>query len=205
MARTYTRANWEVVAAAHKGDHRYALCSVALLPDGSTAATDGKRLLRVSAPQFGAEPFVPNPNAETVLVHPQAAKELRNKTNDRKSVKPEERTLSLDESATAANGWARFVRPDGSGAVHPRVEGHFPPLDSVTPADSLAVATVHVHARLLWEMLRAMEKAIGDVGYGEEPTVTIRINGPGQAIKLTARNKETGQDILGVLMPVTRE
>ncbi len=45
--RVYTRANLEVVAVAHPGTHRYPLAGLHFEADGSTVATDGRRILVV--------------------------------------------------------------------------------------------------------------------------------------------------------------
>jgi len=154
------KSDFEILKAAHKGKHRYALNGVLVKPDGTLVATDGHRMMALRLPE-GERPTLPEDACEFTLpaaaagriaklLPPkrgrtgQGAAELHCWPADEIAPLQFEVTLAADCTVTVAT---------------PRLQGHFPPYESVIPSGK-PEATVLLDPTLLGETLLAMAKII---------------------------------------------
>ena len=218
--KEYTLANLMVARMVHKGKHRYALQGVYFAPDGSTVATDGRRLLVVGPAPLDVT-TIPKPVLgdgpedatahEGFVIH---AKDIGTVRRGMRAVlnirlgntflKPR---LFLKES-TCGNGAVEFAATEGRDRclrqTIPTVDGYFPRYDSVIPkrVGDTGTATVrYYNARLLGELLLAMaDGGAQTVRFqfpADDPSAAVRLDAVGEGAR--------EQSMVGVLMPVSIE
>lgn len=211
--RLYSKANLEVAAMAHKGQHRYALRGIYLAGDGSTVASDGRRMMIVTAAQddvtdypvvAGLDPTEEHREDGSILPL-DALAEIRKALPSRKAAcgRPVLQRVALDETATAGNGIIRLVTTDLASTrvmEYTKLDGFFPPINGCIPAPEDAVARITIGARALSELLLAVAKALDGHTWEADGLVTIDVPKPGGGLSIRGRNVETGQDVTGVMM-----
>lgn len=224
MAKVYTKHNFAIATFAAKESGRFVINGISIEP-GATVATDGRRIIRVTAreeetvnglmPKGGSrveKPFtLPSAQAKRI------ARGLPKKTlhdcfvpvTDDPNCKEKKRARREDtkRNASFATVLARkkgapalVLVEDGSRIVlNPRpIEGAFPKYQEVLEfAAGNTAARSYFNPRLLAELLKFYEGFTRTV---EFPHVVVELNHCGQ-VRLFAKG-EDGQKAEAVLMPV---
>jgi len=205
----YSKPNLEVVDVAHRGKHRHALGGVYLAHDGSTVATDGRRLMRVShyTPREQRQRYGADDTIEVVTGGPDAVLPWHAAVEVRRAIKGKWGTATVEP----ANGDPAQLRCRAGHAArpydaqHPAIDGHFPAINAVIPTGE-AEYTMYVNARTMGELLKAVSKAIGDDGTeGGRNAVTLSFYGPNNAFRIEGTNGETDQEVLAIMMPCSQD
>ena len=77
--------------------------------------------------------------------------------------------------------------------------GQFPAVEAVIPKDEAATVTIGLDAEYLKKLAdSALKTCKGD--RGREVTITLRVKDANSAVKMTARNADTGQEWMAVLI-----
>lgn len=190
---------------AARDESRYSIGVVRVVED-ATISTDGHRLTRLTIPKAEAENFPQmegiNPAASVnggVSLSVEDAKRIE-KMLPKKSTIPILVNAALDpgevKAETVKVGMTDLETPQVLSCQ--RQTGQFPNWEIVIPKDE-PVLTIDLDAKLLGELLDYVAK-FDD----REHRVKLTLYNQDKAIRLDAHNDESGQDFMGLLMPLRR-
>jgi DNA polymerase III sliding clamp (beta) subunit (PCNA family) len=200
------KLNFLVAPFASKEDSRYTLKAVHVTPE-YTEATDGHRLVRITTPKDSASEFprvpgfTPNGSPKSFLLPVDAAKTIQ------KAV-PKTHIPVVNHAAITGTGDENkpvaiaVTDLDNPQVFQPRpVTGQYPNTDIVIPKDdAAAVFQFTVRADYLAELCKAIQDFAGDGKY-RPGIATLTFYGPSKAVRLDARNENTDQNLIAILMP----
>ena len=181
-----------------KEESRYTLRAL-LVTKNETVATDGHRLVRITAPKTNESlfPSVPDFKADdiegNVLLHADTAKELAATIPKGNKDIPILKTARIGQE----NGSVRSVTTD-LDITHliqgKKVEGSFPDWRNVIPNKKPAFE-IHVNAAYLAELSNFADS------FSESGFIRLQFFGADQAMRIDAENGADGQGMTAVLMP----
>jgi hypothetical protein len=199
------RHNLSIAALASRSDNCYSLGSILVEPK-RTAVTDGHLALTVSTPDIpdadapAIEGFSPTLEFAPFMLPAAAALDIA-KAIPKNSNLPVLQNAFVD---AGANGTANLAVTD---LETPRIfgvkktEGKFPNVDMVIPKTDDAEIAIALSPDLLIKLLRVMSPICDS----KQPSVILRIKDPESQIRIDAKNPVTGQEAIGVLMPMQAE
>jgi len=198
-------------AAKDVEKRRYPLKGVRLTARNSIA-TDGRRLVVIDTPDDKPEDFPAVPgfeakkNGRPFLLGSDGAKTLEKKIPKPskcrfKPILQNMAMVSKGHSATfAATDLDVNAAPEGTGVwKYTAMQGKFPDWKGVVKHFDTAEtqATVELDGSMIAEVLAYLHK------FSEERGVTLEVQGPGDALRITAENKSTGQKAFALVMPLS--
>ena len=205
----YSKRQLAVRHAASTEATRFNLNGVRFHADGSTEATNGHILCRITAKAPPLDEY-PSPKGSSLdgailegeqepFTFPIDAVNRLVKAIPKKAHFPILEHAALDVGASNANGSARFITTDleSTQAIEGRkIEGDFPDTGKVIPGGK-PVTTLALNLTLLCKL----EKALREFNGGKDAIANLEIHGPHTPVKLTASNPDVGE-FLAVIMPM---
>jgi hypothetical protein len=198
--------NLNVYKACSKEESRFTLNGIYVSPT-RTAATDGCRLLACTMPTNCAiesalqVPGCTNTAEFKPFLLPTAACVEIGKAIPRKTTLP---VLEMVQIGSESDGDTRAVLAAGDlenvRVFHPqKLPGNFPDIDRVIPLQEKTEFSIKLNAKLLKEMAEQFEKFSDGLHL---QCVTMSFTTPDNAVRFDGFNGTTGQNLVGVLMPV---
>ncbi len=217
----YNKWNLDVAKFASKESKRPILQSILVEP-GSTVATDGHQLVKVSAPNHEAklENFPVIPGVSTVrldgnfLLPASTALEV-SKQIPRKSTIPVLQNAAVLDAGPDHVGMVTTDLDSAKPVTVRKVKGTFPNYQTII--DDLEKVTVQSEVTLNGLLLGELAKFLGQFNGGKGPAIKLTIFEPvrtegktgagetrvtNRAVRLTATNTDTGQEAYAILMPM---
>ena len=201
----YNRWNFELAKFASKEESRFNPNAIQVEPD-ATATTDGVMLLRVTSPELSLSDFPEVPGqtlqeVKTPFLFPADASLKVAKSIPRKTSIP---VLETAAALAAGEENVGFVSTDletANPVIARKPTGTFPGnYQAQFPEDKDKVFSIKLDGRRLGEIVRFLT-AFGDQGR-LPTTITLTFYRDGKPVKLEAKNSDTGQEAVAILMPM---
>jgi DNA polymerase III sliding clamp (beta) subunit (PCNA family) len=197
------RHNFNIAKLVDDNASRFTLDGICVKNDRTEVATN-HYLMTVSAPELDNDNFPSIPDFTPLNFHESFIISKDDALKISKAI-PKKHTMPICQNAiigsqTAENGHAYIGINDlNSKQIFQakKIEGRFPDTSQVIPSQGKAKLTISFDSKLMAKLLNAMADAIDD----KQPIVTFRFTDATSQVRIDAKNKETGQEIIGVIMP----
>lgn len=199
--------NLAIAALAAKETSGYSMTGL-LVEKTKTVATDGHVLVTVSTPEApedeipGIEGITPTPEPAPFIMPAKAALELSRAL-------PKRQKIAILENAVIEVGDGPRFKAGVTDIDTPRVfsfekaTGNFPNYSKVIPDPAAAEICICLDANKLLRVLQAIAPLAADKE-GQSP-VAIRFYDPQSPVRIDAKNKDTGQEAMAIVMPMMVE